>query len=126
MLISSQYLPIIVMMGIALALAGVLLGISALLQPKTPDRAEDSIYECGIATITQEAHDRFSVKFFLVAMLFILFDIEAVFLIPWALFFREFIAQGQGLLILVEGLGFLGIVTVGFLYVWRKGALDWR
>src|SRR3989338_7024503 len=122
MLLDRPYLPILVMIGVALSLAGVLLLISALLRPKKPDTAADTVYECGVATLAQSARERFSVKFFLVAMIFILFDIEGIFLIPWALLFRPFIAAGYGTFIVDEGLVFLGIATVGLIYVWRKGA----
>lgn len=126
MLLDAPYLPMLVMMAIAAVFAAGFLGLSAILKPKKDDISDQSMYECGIVKTLQGPHERFSVKFFLVAMLFILFDIEAVFLFPWALVFRDFIAEGQGLFILTEGLVFVGILAIGLAYVWKKGALDWR
>jgi NADH-quinone oxidoreductase subunit A len=80
-------------------------------------------YECGI-TPTGDAQHRFSVKFYLVAMLFILFDVEAIFLIPWAVVYKKLL-QDYGLFGLWEMLIYIGIVLVGFFYIWKKGVLDW-
>lgn len=105
--------------------AGAFLGLSSLLGPKKPSASKGSTYECGI-TPTGNSRERFSVKFFLVAILFILFDVEVVFLFPWAILYRDFIAQGMGLVMLVEMAIFMVILILGLAYVWRKGALDWR
>src|SRR5439155_5357577 len=93
--------------------------LSALIGRHRPSPAELQAYECGI-TPTGDARERFSVKFYLVAMLFILFDVEAVFLYPWAVIFRELKMFGFW-----EMLVYIGIVLAGFFYVWKKGVLDW-
>lgn len=104
---------------------GAFLGLSAILGPKKPNPSKLSVYECGLEPVG-DARERFSVKFFLIAMLFILFDIEVVFLIPWAVTYKGFIAEGMGLFMLIEMGIFMVILAIGLLYVWRKGALDWR
>ncbi|HTT18458.1 MAG TPA: NADH-quinone oxidoreductase subunit A [Candidatus Sulfotelmatobacter sp.] len=106
--------------GIALAI--VLL--SWLIGQRKPTRAKLSPYECGMTPVG-DSRERFSVKFYLVAMLFILFDVEAVFIYPWAVILRELKAIGQGLFGLLEMLVYIGIFLVGFFYVWKKGVLDW-
>lgn len=114
------------MMAIAACFSGGFILLSALLKPKKKDASEQTIYECGVSTPLQNARERFSVKFFLVAMLFILFDIEGVFLVPWAVLFKDFLRAGQGGLVLTEGLVFVTILGIGLGYVWKKGALNWR
>lgn len=126
MLYNEPYLPIVVMMIIAALFSGAFLLISSLLQPKKADISDQSAYECGVVHTLQSARERFSVKFFLVAMLFILFDIEAVFMYPWAALFREFVENGHGLFMLSEGLVFVAVLGIGLAYIWKKGALDWK
>lgn len=121
----SSFIPILVLFVFAGLFAGAFLGISAILGPKKKSHAGDSIYECGAAPVGG-ARERFSVKFFLVAILFILFDIEVVFLFPWAVLFRQFVNEGMGLFVFVEMAVFLVILVLGYIFVWRKGALDWR
>ncbi len=125
-MLQNPYLAILAMMAVAAVFAGAFIGISFILKPQKPDLAHQSAYECGIVKTLDSAHERFSVKFFLVAMLFILFDIEGVFLFPWAVLFKEFVAAGQGLFFLAEGLAFVGILAIGLAYVWKRGALDWK
>jgi NADH-quinone oxidoreductase subunit A len=91
---------------------------------RRPTRAKLSPYECGMTPVG-DARARFSVKFYLVAMLFILFDVEAVFLYPWAVILKDLKAMGQGLFALSEMFVYLAIVLVGFFYIWKKGVLDW-
>jgi NADH-quinone oxidoreductase subunit A len=93
--------------------------LSYLIGKRVRDRVKDSPYECGIAP-TGTARERFSVKFYLVGIVFILFDIEAVFLYPWAVVYREL-----KMFAFVEMLLFIVLVLAGFFYVWKKGALDW-
>ena len=100
-------------------MAGALITLSFVLGKRVKDRVKDSPYECGIAP-TGSARERFSVKFYLVAIVFILFDIEAVFLYPWAVVYREL-----KMFAFVEMLLFIAVVVCGFFYVWKKGALDW-
>src|SRR5882672_5522993 len=113
------YFPVLLQGLIAVTIAGALILISYLLGKKVKNRVKDLPYECGI-TPTGSARERFSVKFYLVGMLFIVFDIETVFLYPWVVVYREFKMAA-----FVEMLIFIALVFAGFLYVWKKGALDW-
>ena len=116
---SETYFPVLLQVLIAMAVAGGMIGASYLLGRKVRNRVKDTPYECGI-TPTGSALGRFSVKFYLVAMLFILFDIEAVFLYPWAVVYREL-----KLFAFIEMLVFIVLILCGFFYIWKKGALDW-
>ena len=120
----KDYLPILLQVIVAVGFAATSLTLSVILG-KTGRRnaTKDTPYECGMLSDAGQA--RFSVKFYLVAMLFILFDIEIVFLYPWAVVYRDYIAQ-SGLAILGSMVGFLTILMVGFLYAIKKGALDWK
>lgn len=121
----TDYIPVLVQFVIASGFAVATLIASALLGKRAlRNRVKDSAYECGMNPIG-EGHARFSVKFYLVAMLFVLFDIEVVFLIPWATVFREQIAGGA-VVFLTGMLGFVGILFVAYLYALKKGALEWR
>lgn len=113
------YFPLLVqaLLGVGLALG--LVGGSFLLGQKVRSKTKESPYECGMAPIGS-AGERFSVKFYLVAMLFILFDIEAVFLFPWVVVFREL-----KMVAFVEMFVFVVLIFTGFIYIWRKGVLDW-
>jgi NADH-quinone oxidoreductase subunit A len=115
----QAYVPILVMMVIAGGFAAVALIIAWLLAPTKPDQSKDSPYECGMPPVGN-ARERFSVRFYVVAMLFIVFDLETVFLFPWAVIFKT-----QALFFFLEMLVFLGFLLVGYIYVWRMGALDW-
>ena len=122
---THPFLPILLVFIVAALFSGTFLGLSAVLGPKKPSSSKLSVYECGLEPVG-DARERFSVKFFLVALLFILFDIEVVFLIPWAVLYRSFIAEGMGLFMLIEMGIFMAILAIGLLYVWRKGALEWK
>jgi len=113
------YFPIVVQVIIAIAVAAGLIGISALLGQRRKSPLKDTPYESGMAPVGS-ARERFSVKFYLVGMIFILFDIEAVFLYPWVVVYRELKIFG-----FFEMLVFVALVLVGFFYVYKKGALDW-
>ena len=115
----ARYLPLLMHFGIAAALASVIVILSQLVGQHKPGAAKMSPYECGVQPLG-DARSRFSVKFYLVAMLFILFDVEAVFLYPWAVILRDLRHFG-----LWEMFVYIGIVLVGFFYVWKKGVLDW-
>ena len=121
----SEYFPIFLQVIVAIGFAVSALLVSVLLgKAGKRNAAKDSAYECGIPA-EGPAHSRFSVKFYLVAMLFILFDIEIVFMFPWAVVYREFIAtNGSG--IFWSMLSFVGILTVGYVYAIMKGVLDWK
>jgi NADH-quinone oxidoreductase subunit A len=116
----ARYLPLLIHFILALMLAGAIVLLSWFFGERRYSRAKFQPYECGI-TPTGDARQRFSVKFYLVAMLFILFDVEAVFLYPWAILLRELKMFG-----LWEMLVYIGIVLVGFFYIWQKGVLDWN
>lgn len=116
---AETYFPVLVQVAIAMLVAAALIGLSWLLGHRVRNRVKDMPYECGIAP-TGSARERFSVKFYLVGMLFILFDIEAVFLYPWAVVYREL-----KLFAFVEMFLFIVLVLSGFFYIWKKGALDW-
>ncbi len=115
----EQYTPIAIMITLAVIFGIVLANINRWIGPKKPNEEKLSTYESGMEPV-KTARERFSVKFYLVAMLFIVFDIEIVFMYPWAVKFREL-----GLFGFVEMIVFIAILLVGFLYVWRKGALKW-
>ena len=113
------WLGVVIMIGLGLGFAGTMIGASALLGPKNPTPEKLAPYECGMPAVG-DARERHSVKFYLVAMIFLLFDIEIAFLYPWALAFRSLGWPG-----FVQIVTFFLILLVGYVYVWRKGALDW-
>ncbi|HXG33057.1 MAG TPA: NADH-quinone oxidoreductase subunit A [Bryobacteraceae bacterium] len=116
---TELYFPVLLQALIAMAVAGGMLGASYLLGQRVRNRVKDMPYECGIPPVGS-ARERFSVKFYLVAMVFILFDIEAVFLYPWAVVYREL-----RLFAFAEMALFLALILCGYFYIWKKGALDW-
>jgi NADH-quinone oxidoreductase subunit A len=116
---SEIYFPVLVQAAIAMGIAALVLGLSYLLGKRVRNRVKELPYECGINP-KGNARERFSVKFYLVAMLFILFDIEAIFLYPWVVVYREF-----KMLAFLEMLVFILLVLAGYFYIWKKGALDW-
>ncbi len=116
----SDYLPIVVMGVLAIVFAVASLAASALLRPHRPNPVKLSPYECGNDAVRVPRGERFSVRFYVVAMLFIIFDIETIFLFPWAVTFRQL-----GLFGLIEMAVFIGLVFVAYAYVWKKGGLDW-
>jgi NADH-quinone oxidoreductase subunit A len=117
--LTELYFPVLAQGLLALVLAAVIVGISRLLGKRVRNKIKDTPYESGIVP-TGDARSRFSVKFYLVAMLFILFDIEAIFLYPWAVVYRDLKMFG-----FVEMLVFVVLILSGFFYIWKKGALEW-
>jgi NADH-quinone oxidoreductase subunit A len=115
----ETYFPVLVQIVIAAAVAGALVFLSTFLGKRVRDRAKDMPYESGMRPIGS-ARERFSVKYYLVAIVFILFDIEAIFLYPWAVVYREL-----KLFACFEMLLFIVLILAGFFYIWKKGALDW-
>jgi NADH-quinone oxidoreductase subunit A len=122
----QDYLPILLQVIVAIGFAGVALLASVILgRVGKRNPTKDSAYECGM--IAQgDVQPRFSVKFYLVAMLFILFDIEIVFMYPWAVVYRDYIDNFNPWTIFGSMLGFVVILMVGFVYAIKKGALDWK
>lgn len=116
----SAYLPILIMAILAAGFAIGALTLSHFVGPRRPTPAKTEPYECGMRPISS-ARQRIPVRFYLIAMLFILFDIEIVFLYPWAIVFDRL-----GLFGLIEMAVFIGILVIGYIYVWRKGALTWE
>jgi NADH-quinone oxidoreductase subunit A len=116
---TEVYFPVLLQALVAMLLAAGLLTVSRLLGKRVQNRVKDMPYESGMVP-TGDARQRFSVKFYLVGMLFILFDIEAIFLYPWAVVYRELLMPG-----FIEMLIFVILILSGFFYIWKKGALDW-
>lgn len=123
----SQYLAVLMLFILAVAATGGMIGLSTLLGKRGGrNRAKDLAWECGMNPVG-EGNPRLSVKFYLVAMLFILFDIEVVFLYPWSVVFREMLADpAMRNVILMAMLSFLGILFVGYIYAVKKRAFDWK
>jgi NADH-quinone oxidoreductase subunit A len=116
----AEYVPILVFMGIAAAIALAMVGGSLLLARQQPNAEKLSAYECGFEPF-DDTRRRFDVRFYLIAILFIIFDLEVAFLFPWA------VVLGQvGWFGFLSMMAFLAVLTVGFIYEWRKGALDWE
>jgi NADH-quinone oxidoreductase subunit A len=116
---AGDYLSIVIYAGVVGFLAAAILGASAWVGVHRPSREKLSPYECGIAPVGN-ARERFSISFYLVGMLFILFDVEAVFLYPWAVVYKELKWFG-----FLEMFLYIVILLVGYFYIWKKGALDW-
>jgi NADH-quinone oxidoreductase subunit A len=115
-----SYSPLLIHLLIAAILAGALTSLSVLVGWRRPNRAKQEAYECGVPPIG-DARQPFSIQFYLIAMVFILFDVEAIFLYPWAYIFRSLRWFG-----FVEMMMYIAILLVGYLYLWKKGALDWH
>lgn len=121
---ATDYIPVLLHLAVAVGFAAAALLISVLLgKSGRRSKIKDSPYECGMVPVG-DAQPRFSVKFYLVAMLFILFDLEIVFMYPWAVVYRDLIADSP--VVLLSMLGFAGLLLVGYIYALRKGALDWK
>src|SRR6266852_4118624 len=114
------YAPLLLHLLLAMVLSGAILLLSSIVGWRRPSTVKNQPYECGITPIG-DAREPFSVKFYLVAMVFILFDVEAIFLYPWAYIFRSLRWYGFGEMML-----YIAILLVGYLYLWKKGALDWH
>ena len=121
-----QYVPLVLKILFALAIAGGMVGASYFIGKHKRSRTKLGAYECGMDPVG-DARGRFSVRFYMVAMLFILFDVEAVFMLPWAVIYRRLpgYTGGSRLFGFWEILVYLGFVAVGLFYVWKKGILDW-
>lgn len=115
----ETYFPVLVQVHLGILVALALVGLAVLVGKKLKNKVKETPYECGIVP-EGSARERFSVKFYLVGMLFILFDIEAIFLYPWAVVFREL-----KMFAFIEMFIFIALVLAGFFYIWKKGVLDW-
>jgi NADH-quinone oxidoreductase subunit A len=116
----AEYLPILIFLGIAVGLSAVMVAASYIVAPQRPDSEKGSAYECGFEAFDDARH-KFDVRFYLVAILFIIFDLEVAFLFPWAVAFGDIGVFGFWSMVI-----FLAILTVGFIYEWKKGALEWE
>jgi len=119
-----QYLPIVIFLGIALALGVVFILIPVIVAPKAPDAEKLSAYECGFPAF-EDSRMKFDVRFYLVSILFIIFDLEAAFLFPWAVTLMKLPHPGQ-IYAFGSMMVFLVDLALGYVYVWRKGALEWE
>jgi NADH-quinone oxidoreductase subunit A len=115
-----QYLPIVIFLAIACALGIAFIVLPTIIAPKAPDAEKLSAYECGFNAF-DDARMKFDVRFYLVSILFIIFDLEVAFLFPWAVSLSKI-----GLFGFLSMVGFLAVLTVGFIYEWSKGALEWE
>lgn len=115
----NPYIPIFLITLMAAALAASILIFAFIVRPNNPDPEKNSPYECGMPPL-MEAHERFSIRFYLLGILFLLFDVEALFLFPWAVRY-----DALGLFGFIEMMLFIAILLVGYFYAWRKGALEW-
>ena len=123
----SDYLPIIVQLGAALAFIGATMAATHWLGPKRHSKLKDEAFECGIESIG-DARTPISVKYFLVAILFVLFDVEIIFMYPWAVNFMGWVKSSSGIAVdmFLEMLVFMGLLLAGFIYVIKKGVLTWE
>src|SRR5688572_22036036 len=119
-----QYLPILIFLGIAAAIGVVFILASWVIAPKNPDPEKISAYECGFNAF-DDARMKFDVRFYLVSILFIIFDLEVAFLFPWAVSLMKLPPDAQ-VFAFWSMMAFLGVLTVGFIYEWKKGALEWE
>ena len=120
-----EYLAIAVLIALAIAVALIAIGLGELFGPKKKSTQKAMPYESGMTPIGPGTR-RMPVRFYLIAVLFILFDIEVVFFLPWAVVFRKYIEIGLGSFILAEMIVFIVVLLVGFVYAWKKGALEWE
>ena len=118
-LLPLNYWPVIIYLVVAIAFGVVTISVGYLFRPSKPDASKLSPYECGCPPVG-DAREKFSVRFYIIAMLFVLFDLEAVFMYPWAISFDKL-----GMVGIVEMALFILILLVGYIYAWKKGALEW-
>lgn len=116
----GEYLPVVLFLFVAIAFGVGVLALGYLFRPHRPDPEKLSPYECGIPPIS-DARERLSIRFYIIGMLFLVFDVEVVFLYPWAIVYDRI-----GLFGFIEMVLFIAILFVGYLYAWRKGALEWE
>lgn len=117
----AQFLPVLFMVAGVVLVAVVTLYVSSLLRPSNPYPAKNMPYECGVDPAGEAAAGRFRAQFFLIAILFVIFDVQAMFLFPWAV-----VLQGTGQAVYIAMVVFIALLLVGFAYAWMKGALEWE
>ena len=118
----TAYIPVLILMGVGVTIGTVVILLTTFLGPHFPNKQKMSVYECGVPPIG-DARRRVSVKFYLVAILFLLFDVEGVFFFPWAVVYKKYLSVNA--FILLEMVFFVAILLVGYVYILRKGALEW-
>jgi len=116
----ENYLPVLIFIAVGIVVGGVMIAIGFILGPHRPDDEKLSPYECGFEAF-EDARMKFDVRYYLVAILFIIFDLEIAFLFPWAIVLEEIGVFGYAAMVV-----FLGILVIGFIYEWKKGALEWE
>ena len=121
---TDSLVPVLMVLGLATTISATMIVLSFILGRPKKSAVDGTPYECGATPYETARKHRFSIHFYLVAMLFILFDIEAAFLVPWAVTFRQFSADRM--FVLGEMAVFLGILIIGFVYLWKRGALEWE
>ncbi len=119
----TQYLPVLILFIIAILFSAGVLIATHIVNPRVKDEIKQSVYESGL-TPHMDARMRFPIRFYIVAMMFILFDIEVIFLYPWAVVYKKFLSGGQ--FIIWEMVVFLGILFAGYIYLWKRGAFKWE
>ena len=121
----NQYLPVLIYAALVIAFPAVTLLVAKLIRPtSTSIGAKLKPYECGIPP-EGDARRRYSVRFYIIAMMFVIFDVETMFLIPWAISYKKWVGEHTGVFALTSMLVFLGILLVGYLWLYKKGALEW-
>ncbi len=120
----NPYVAFLVSLTLAVVFSLVFVNLSLIFARQKPEQEKLEVYECGVPPVG-DARARISIKFYMVAILFILFDLEAVFLFPWAVTLKSFVAAGHGMFVFVEMFVFLGLLFLGWLYVLKRGALKW-
>ena len=119
-----QFANVLVFFGLAFLLCGIMFGLGLLLRPSNPHPAKLTTYECGEPP-SGSAWINFNIRFYLIALVFVIFDVELAFIYPVVTVFRDWVAHGQGALALAEMFVFIGILALGLVYVWVKGDLEW-
>ena len=121
----DQYVPLALLLAVVVVMAAAMVLLSTVFGPRRPSAAKLSPFECGMVPVG-DARTRFPVRYYLVALVFVVFDLEAVFIYPWAVSLPAMKADGMTTFWFVEMLIFVGVLLVGFLYLWKRGALDWE
>lgn len=121
----DQYVPLALLLAVVVGLTAILVILGITLGPSRPSEAKASPFECGMVPVG-DARTRFPVRYYLVALVFVVFDLEAVFIYPWAISLPEMKAAGMTTFWFVEMVVFMGVLLVGLVYLWKRGALDWE